>query len=236
MNSFRSLDSFISPYVPISAFLPLNFLSVIPLSSHVLCISASGRITDINDYPLWEKVFRTKTGSSSHTGKSYSVGSASKIYDLPIMDGSHPTQGDRGALKTGYAFKFTIDTVGEYFEDEDYIRIVPTFYYVGKNGGSGSPVDIYYNEYFNGKDNILVRIGSDNDKTNRQVIVNTDIYRNIPLPFVVNFQSDEPLPVSPPASLPPWFVSAYTGNSSINSIMNIGKIVVTILFNFIDLT
>ncbi len=138
------------------------------------------RITDINDYPLWEKVFRTKTGSSSHTGKSYPVGGASAIYDLPIMDGSHPTQGDRGALKTGYAFKFTLDTVGEYFKDEDYIRIVPTFYYVGKNGGSGSAVDIYYNEYFNGKDNILIKIGSDKDKTNKQVIVNTDIYRNIP--------------------------------------------------------
>jgi hypothetical protein len=138
------------------------------------------RITDINDYPLWETVFRTKAGSSSHTGRSYPVGSASSVYKLPIMDGSHPTQGDRGVLKTGYAFKFTLDTVGEYFADVDHIRIIPTFYYVGKNGGSGKPVDIYYNEYFTGRENILVKIGSDKDRTNRQVIVNTDIYRNMP--------------------------------------------------------
>jgi hypothetical protein len=142
------------------------------------------KITDINDYPLWEKVFRTRTGSSSHTGKSFAVGNAlggnPEPYILPIMEGSHPTQGDRGALKTGYAFKFTLETVGEYFEDNDYIRIKPTFYYVNKDGSNRRPVDIYYNEYFNGKDNILVKIGSAKDKTNRQVIVNTDIYRNMP--------------------------------------------------------
>ena len=142
------------------------------------------KITDINDYPLWEKVFRTRTGSSSHTGKNFAVGNAlggnPEPYTLPIMEGSNPTQGDRGALKTGYAFKFTLETIGEYFEDNDYIRIKPTFYYVNKDGSNRRPVDIYYNEYFNGKDNILVKIGSTKDKTNRQVIVNTDIYRNMP--------------------------------------------------------
>lgn len=51
---------------------------------------------------------------------------------------------------------------------------------MSKDGGSGRSVDIYYNEYFNGKENILVKIGSDKDKANRQVIENTDIYRNMP--------------------------------------------------------
>ena len=142
------------------------------------------KITDISDYPLWEKVFRKQTGSSSHTGKNYAVGNAlgknPEPYTLPIMEGSNPTQGDRGALKTGYSFKFTLETVGEYFQDNDYIRIKPTFYYVNKDGTGRRKVDIYYNEYFNGKDNILVKIGSDKDKLNKHVIVNTDIYRNMP--------------------------------------------------------
>ncbi len=142
------------------------------------------KITDINDYPLWEKVFRQRAGSSLHTGKDYAVGNAlgenPDPYTLPIMEGSIPTQRDRGALKTGYAFKFTLETVGEYFEDNDYIRIKPTFYYVNKDGSGRRPVDIYYNEYFNGKDNILVKIGSDKDKLNKHMITNTDIYRNMP--------------------------------------------------------
>jgi len=139
------------------------------------------RITDINDYPLWESVFRKRQGSSAHTGINFTVGGdCSGKYGLPIMEGSHPTQGDRGALKTGYAFRFTLDTVGEYFEDKDYIKIIPTFWFVGRNGGEAIPVDIYYNEYFNGKENILVKIGSAKDKTNRHVIENTDIYRNMP--------------------------------------------------------
>ncbi len=142
------------------------------------------RITDIGDYPLWENVFRKKTGSSSHTGKNYTVGNAlggnPEPYTLSIMEGSHPKQSDRGAIKTGYSFKFTLETVGEYFEDNDYIRIKPSFYYVNKDGTGRKAVNIFYNEYFNGKDNILVRIGSAKDKDNKHVIVNTDIYRNMP--------------------------------------------------------
>jgi hypothetical protein len=43
-------------------------------------------------------------------------------------------------------------------------------------------------------------------------------------------------PVSPPAPLPPWFVSAYTGNDSIDSTMTIANIAENILLCFSDFT
>ncbi|HEX2947948.1 MAG TPA: DUF5704 domain-containing protein [Clostridia bacterium] len=138
------------------------------------------RITDIEDYPLWETVFRQRTGSAKHNGNKYVVGNNSEPFNLPIMEGSHPKQKDRGALKTGYGFKFEFNTIGNYFGANDYIRITPEFYFVKKDGTERQKVDIYYNERFNSKDNYLVRIGSDKDKLNKKIVTNTDIYRNMP--------------------------------------------------------
>ena len=151
------------------------------------------RITDIHDYPLWETVFRMKEGSFTHTGKAFTAGGYSSAYDshnltggrsatydLPIMEGSNPAQKDHGALKTGYGFKFELNTIGEYSGDNDFIRIKPTFFYVNKDGSGRTPVDIYYNERFDGKENIMVRIGSEKDKRNKKIVVNTNLFRNIP--------------------------------------------------------
>ncbi len=151
------------------------------------------RITDVHDYPLWESVFRAKEGSFIHRGKAFTVGGYSSAYDshiltggrsatydLPIMEGSNPAQKDHGALKTGYGFKFELNTIGEYFGDDDYIRIKPSFFYVNKDGTGRTPVDIYYSERFDGKENIMVRIGSDKDKQNKKLVVNTNLFRNIP--------------------------------------------------------
>ncbi|NLN30092.1 MAG: hypothetical protein GX158_02465, partial [Bacteroidales bacterium] len=148
------------------------------------------RITDMHDYPLWEPIFRVRTGSAVHTGKSFTVGGYTSpfdnwlltgnqsIYNLPLMEGSHPNHENYGALKTGYGFKFELNTIGNYFNDNDSIRIKPSFWYVNKNGTGRTPVDIYYNERFDGKENIMVRIGSEKDKRNIKTVINTNIFRN----------------------------------------------------------
>ena len=96
------------------------------------------------------------------------------------MEGSHPSHKNYGALKTGYGFKFELNTVGNYFGNDDSIRIKPSFWYVNKDGTGRTEVDIYYNERFDGKENIMVRIGSDKDSRNIKTVENTNIFRNIP--------------------------------------------------------
>ena len=63
------------------------------------------RITDIHDYPLWELVFRKRTGSAVHTDEAFTVGgylspfdnwnltgNQSNVYHLPPADGRKPSK------------------------------------------------------------------------------------------------------------------------------------------------
>ena len=145
------------------------------------------QIYDITDYPLWESVFR-KENSLTLTGTNYTVGISNQNgiltgrlakYTFPLVYGSHPDQANEGAMKLGYSTRFKLTTIGDMFEQEDYIKIVPRFYYVDYHGNNRKEVDLYYTETFNGKKNYLVKVGSDKDKTNKKSFVLGDPYRQV---------------------------------------------------------
>lgn len=148
-------------------------------------------ITDIADYN-WQNVFRTQSGSANPTGVSYWVGQKlidgdprgnKEIYTLTIRPGSHPLRGYKNvSVKTGYHFKFDFKTKGNMFGPLDGIRIMPSFYFVSKDGkpvnargDTRVPVDLYYN---NNKSN-FIKVGSAQDQVQRYVILNERL-RNVP--------------------------------------------------------
>lgn len=146
------------------------------------------QIYDITDYPLWESVFR-KENSLTLTGTNYTVGINNQNgiltgrlakYTFPLVYGSHPDQANEGAMKLGYSTRFKLTTMGDMFEKADYIKIIPRFYYVDYHGNNRKEVDLYYTETFNGKQNYLVKVGSDKDKTNKKSFVLGNSYWQVP--------------------------------------------------------
>lgn len=146
------------------------------------------KITDINDYPDWAEVFRTSTNTTEHSDNYYWVGDLdedgqkrgnSDKFTFPVLNGSHITKKNLGVLKTGYKFKFELNTIGNYFNDSDLIRIKPRFYYVKKDGSGRKEVDLWYQEKINGT-STLAKVGSKVDSKNIKSIVLGDPYRNVP--------------------------------------------------------
>jgi hypothetical protein len=141
------------------------------------------RVTDIADYN-WEKVFRIRENHFRHSDNFYWTGKQeidggkrgnSDPFILPIRPGSHPDF-KNVSVKTGYHFKFDLKTKGNMAYKDDAIRITPSFYFVNKNGGNRQKVDLYYQT----EDNPFVKIGGEEDKEKRYVIL-TDRYRNVPI-------------------------------------------------------
>lgn len=161
---------------------------------------------DISDEGRWKDVFRIKDtmmfkyfeGAVDGTKRAnyhddyayyYTVGIKNQYgyqtgrnnkFTLPLINGSHPKYRNVGALKTGYAFRFMLDTTGEMYGSGCKIRIIPTFYHVDENGKSRQQVDIYYDEEFNGKHHALVKIGEGIDLTNIQQGLVGNPYSRIP--------------------------------------------------------
>jgi hypothetical protein len=148
---------------------------------------------DVTDYPTWETVFRTVKGSALlklnagypsgvtkdkfNAGYSYdyTVGTSNQYgrttgrldkYTLPLVNGSHPKITNVGVLRTGYAVKFKLTTIGNSFGAGDSVVIKPKFYYVDLEGKNRQEVDVYYTENFKGKSHKLVKMGSKLDLTN----------------------------------------------------------------------
>ncbi len=156
-------------------------------------VEVSGRIYglniyDISDYPIWQDVFRIPN-SLFLTGFKYTVGDKDHNgnsngndpkYTLALVNGVHPKYSNVGVVKTGYVTRFNLQTVGNMFRDNDYVRIKPTFYFVDSTGNNRQVVDIYYSETFNGKKNIMVKTGSDLDLTNKKALRTGDPYLTIP--------------------------------------------------------
>ncbi|OPZ84643.1 MAG: hypothetical protein BWY74_04143 [Firmicutes bacterium ADurb.Bin419] len=145
------------------------------------------KITDINDYPDWAEVFRTDKNSTEHSGNYYWVGDLdengeergnSDKFTFPVLNGSHTTKKNLGVLKTGYKFRFELNTIGNYFNDTDLIRIKPRFYYVKKDGSGRVEVDLWYQEKIDGVAT-LAKVGSKVDSKNLKSIVLGDPYRNV---------------------------------------------------------
>lgn len=163
-------------------------------------------IYDISDEGRWKDVFRLKNtmmfkyfeGAVDGTKRTnyhddyayyYTVGINNQYgyqngknprFTLPLINGSHPKYNNVGAIKTGYAFRFMIDTIGEMYSSGSKIRILPSFYHVDANGMNRQLVDIYYDEEFYNKQHYLVKIGQGIDLANMQQGSVGNIYSRIP--------------------------------------------------------
>lgn len=149
------------------------------VASFRIPVQVSGRlygfqITDISDYPNWYSVFR-KEGTLEPSGISYSVGTQDqnglpKVIDtkqiLPVLNGSHLYSDDIGVTPSGYTFRFTLETVGALYGEDDYLQLTPTFYYVSRDGTVRQEADIYYMETIDGTFHPVVKVGSEQDLHN----------------------------------------------------------------------
>ena len=125
------------------------------------------KITDIDDVS-WELFFRKEQGKIDPTGKEFYTGpnninglrDENRNYFFPVMPGKNDVTGYKNrAVKLGYAFKFELKTMGNYYDRYDFIQIMPTFAFVDKNGQNRREVDLYYLT----PENALVKIGSSQD-------------------------------------------------------------------------
>lgn len=161
-------------------------------ATNEVSVEVSGRVFglslyDISDYPLWQSVFR-KPNSLKPTGATYTVGTNNKNgkptkqntqMTMPILNGSHPTKKNTGAIATGYFTRYSLYTVGDMWNKNSYIKIKPRFYFVDKRGQSRQAVDLYYTETINGKQENLVKMGSAKDALNKKKLSLGSKYTNI---------------------------------------------------------
>lgn len=164
-------------------------------------------IYDITDYPTWENAFRVPNSldfkkdsnkypvgtslAAYNSGRSYTytIGTNNQYgidtgrnnkYTFPLVNGSHPQYSNQGILKTGYMFRFSLDTIGNMFSDSCKVSIRPNFYFVDKNGKNRVAVDLYYTESINNKTHYLVKVGLGLDQTNIKNVKIGDLYLGIP--------------------------------------------------------
>ncbi|WP_207644136.1 DUF5704 domain-containing protein [Acetivibrio ethanolgignens] len=143
-------------------------------------------IFDVSDYPIWQSVFRVKntyaksgtvykSGLANQNGVINPINKASKTF--PMVNGDHPEYPNEGVLRPGYNVRFQLTTVGDMADGDDYVRIVPKFYYINKKTGVRQEVDVYYDETINGVYQRLVQIGSPLDLTNKKSSnIRDDVY------------------------------------------------------------
>ncbi|WDV47565.1 DUF5704 domain-containing protein [Clostridiaceae bacterium M8S5] len=150
------------------------------------------KITDITDYPTWEKVFRVNTGDTKHTGNHYISGHNDKNGVLiranskgivPILRGSHPYYKNVGPLNTGYKFRYELETVGGYFGKYDCIRVRPHFYHVTEDGKTKTKIDLWYMKWDDEKNKeTIIKIGSEKSEDKKYIerMKLGNPYRNVP--------------------------------------------------------
>lgn len=155
------------------------------------------KITDINDYPDWQLVFREDENTVEHTGTYYYSGMLdengrpkghTEQFTIPLVKGSHPTYETIGPMKTGYKFNFELETMGNYDGDYDGISITPTFFFVDTKGDNKQKVDLWYSEKVGKEQVYFVKIGSQRDKDldNKIFITLGDTYRSVPKEELIN--------------------------------------------------
>jgi len=151
-------------------------------------------VYDITDYPIWEEVFRIpnqlhlkinnqdtyplgvdSTTYSKDKSYNYAVGTKDQYgnstgrnakFTLPLVGGSHPYYGNIGIIKRGYSVRFSLDTIGTYYNDSAKVVAVPTFYWVDSKGHNRTKVDVYYDAEVAGKTRYLIKGGENIDLVN----------------------------------------------------------------------
>ena len=166
-------------------------------------------IYDLTDYPIWEEVFRVKnslglkindqntyldgtdkTTYSKGYSYNYTVGTNDQYgkdternvkYTFPLVNNSHPLFKNIGVLKTGYAVRFKLNTIGTMYSSGSYVKLKPTFYYVDANGKNRIAVDLYYQEEIDGKNRSMVKMGNSLDQINMKSMEVGSPYTGIPV-------------------------------------------------------
>ena len=72
-------------------------------------------------------------------------------------------------MNTGYAIRYSFETVGDFEDVDDSVTIVPKFSWLGNDGTTRiDDVSVYYHDKIGDKFEYLVKVGSDRDKENRK--------------------------------------------------------------------
>lgn len=108
-------------------------------------------VIDIVDYPRWWSVFYESDGSRSMyafwVGKKNLEGdvlperAAQGI--LPIIPGDHPYNLSARAVGLGYRVKIQLKTIGDMRGSDDRIALIPTYYYISRDGSGRKQVRLY---------------------------------------------------------------------------------------------
>ena len=150
-------------------------------------VSVSGRvygmnIVDISDYPSWKNYFRNSDGTIAKNFISSGMTNRARIvieddmhpdalHTMPTVNGSNPEFSNTGIMNPGYAIKYEIETVGNMSDANDYVKIVPTFRWIDRNGNDTGKVNVYYaNTTSTGDFQNLIKVGSNQDKLNKKVV------------------------------------------------------------------
>ena len=151
-------------------------------------------VYDVTDYPIWEEVFRipgqlhlkinhpdtyplgvNDTKYSGNKSYNYTVGTKDRYgndtgrdrkFTFPLTAGSHPYYGNIGILKRGYTVRFSLDTIGTYYDDSAKVVATPSYYWVDENGQNRAKVDLYYSAEVAGKSRSLIKSGESIDLAN----------------------------------------------------------------------
>lgn len=65
------------------------------------------------------------------------------LYLVPLIRGSHPYDSSIHAPGLGYRMEFSIKTIGSMWHAEDSVELVPTYYYMERDGSSLRQVNLY---------------------------------------------------------------------------------------------
>lgn len=133
-------------------------------------VEVSGRLIDftlkdIKNTKMWE-----------NDNGSFAIGNGIRLNKLPLVEGDNPKFKNEGAFKKGYAVRYELTTIGNYYNEIYGIMMDFDFYVINSVTGERKPVDVYYEEVSEKEDRILglIRIGSKKDKNNIHYIKNGD--------------------------------------------------------------
>lgn len=108
-------------------------------------------VTDIVDYPRWRSVFYEPQGEKKNfafwvgkrslEGTDFSIRQSHGI--LPILAGDHPFQRSSRAVGLGYRVKIQLKTIGDMRGTEDFIGLIPSYYYLSRDGKIRQQVRLY---------------------------------------------------------------------------------------------
>lgn len=129
------------------------------IATDTIEVSVMGRlfnfhITDIHDYPRWEGIFSTPEALQYQTD-GYYIGRQDKNgnlrpiaerFTLPVVPGSNPLKPLGSTIYLGYHYRFSITTIGNFYDSNDNLEVLCSYDYINKDTGVRFPVDLYYTE------------------------------------------------------------------------------------------